>query len=181
MQQPDRPSEPWFSFLSELDTAMGEPVDLHCMGGFVVSQHYGFPRETSDLDVLALIPNHMVARVSELAGRESALAKKHRVYIDHVGVVNYPAEYDSRLIRAFPLWPYVHLWALEPHDLALTKLERSKDRDIRDVIFLAQAGLSHRDQLVSRFEDELEPYISGRTPTWNRTTLEMPIDACWPG
>jgi hypothetical protein len=93
---------------------------------------------------------------------------------------NWTLNSTSRLVRAFPVWPNVRLWALEPHDLALTKLERSIERDIRDVIFLAQAGLIDRDTLVARFEAELEPYITGRTATWHRTTLKMWIEACWP-
>src|SRR6266550_1081002 len=50
-----------------------------------------------------------------------------------------------------PVWPNLRLWAPEPHDLALTKLERSNERDIRDVIFLAQADLINRDTLLARF------------------------------
>ena len=84
------------------------------------------------------------------------------------------------MVRVFPIWPKVRLWALEPHDLALTKLDRSNDRDIRDILFLAQSGFIDRDTLISRFESELEPYISGRTPTWHRTTLKMWVNACWP-
>ncbi len=176
----ESPVEPWLSFLTELDGSLDGPVDFHCIGGFVVSQHYGFGRETADLDVLTVIPPEPGARVAELAGKGSALQQKHRVYIDHVGVANYPEAYASRLVRAFPIWQNVRLWALEPHDLALTKLERSNDRDIRDVIYLAQAGLIAQDTLISRFEAELEPYITGRTPTWNRTTLKMWVEACWP-
>lgn len=178
--QADCPSEPWFSFLTELDAQLDEPADFHCIGGFVVSQYLGFGRETADLDVLSVIPSQVAGRVVQLAGKGSALHVKHRVYIDHVGIANYPDNYESRLVRAFPVWPKVRLWALEPHDLALTKLERSIERDIRDVIFLAQAGLIDRDTLVSRFEAELEPYITGRTATWHRTTLKMWMEACWP-
>ena len=130
-----RPSEPWFSFLTDLDAALEEPVDFHCIGGFVVSQHYGFARETSDLDILTVVPRDIALQVVELAGRGSALHKKHRVYMDRVSIVNYPDDYETRLVRAFPVWPNVRLWALEAHDLALTKLERSNDRDIRDVMY----------------------------------------------
>ncbi len=175
---PNRPAEPWLSFLTDLDAALDAPADFHCIGGFVVSQYYGFARETADLDVLTVVPREAGERVTQLAGKGSALHKKHRVYIDRVGTANYPADYEDRLVQVFPLWPKFRLWALEAHDLALTKLERSNDRDIRD--FLAQAGLITRATLVSRFETELEPYITGRTPTWNRTTLKMWIDACWP-
>ena len=174
------PSEPWLSFLTDLDAALGGPADFHCIGGFVVSQHYGFARETADLDVLAVIPPEAAQCVAGLAGKGSPLQNKHRVYIDHVSVANYRDDYQARLVRVFPLWPNVRLWALEPHDLALTKLERSNDRDIRDIMYLAQAGLIVRETLISRFEKELEPYLTGRTPTWNRTTLKMWVDACWP-
>ena len=177
---PDRPAEPWPSFLTELDAQLAGPADFHCIGGFVISQHYGFGRETADLDVLTVIPREVAEQVFQFAGKGSALQKKYRVHIEHVGVANYPAGYESRLVRAFPIWPKVRLWALEPHDLALTKLERSNERDIRDVIFLAHSGLIDRDTLVARFETELEPYFTGRTPTWHRTTLRMWIDACWP-
>lgn len=176
--------EPWFSFLGDLDAALESPVDLHCIGGFVVSQHYGLARETADLDVLSVIPPEAAEQVSVLAGKGSRLQRKHRVYIDRVGVVNYPDDYETRLLRVFPNWPKVRLWALEAHDLALTKLERSNDRDIRDVLYLAlylaQAGLIHSETRILRFETELAPYITGRTPTWDRTTLKMWSEACWP-
>ena len=89
----ERPSKPSLSFLTDLDAALDEPADFHCIGGFVVSQHYGFARETADLDVLTVIPPETAQRVAELAGKGSPLQKMHRVYIDHVGVANYPDDY----------------------------------------------------------------------------------------
>jgi hypothetical protein len=177
---PDHPCEPWLSFLSALDAQLNQPADLHCMGGFAVSQIYGFDRQTADLDVLLVTPREAGTRVLQLAGRRSNLQKKHSVYIDYVGVANYPADYEERLHRVFPIWVNVCLWALEPHDLALTKLERSNEQDIRDVVFLARSGLIQRQTLVSRFEAELEPYITGRTSTWHQTTLGLWLEECWP-
>ena len=62
------------------------------------------------------------------------------------------------MIHIFPFWRWLKLWALEAHDLALTKLERSIDRDLQDVMYLARAGflqagntnraLSERDAAV---------------------------------
>jgi len=150
------------------------------MGGFVVSQYYGLGRETADLDILSVIPKHLAERITEVAGRGSTLRKKHRVSIDYVQVANYPDSYESRLIRAFPYWKNIRLWALEPHDLALTKLERCSERDIQDIIYLAQAGLIRPDTLLARFEAEMEPYIVGRTTTWHRGTLDMWVRSCWP-
>ncbi len=98
--------------------------------------------------------------------------------MDRVGVTDFPDSYESRMVRAFPAWSKVRLWA---HDLALTKLCRSNERDIRDVMYLAQAGFINEETLVRRFEIEMEPYIAGRTPAWHLTALRMWIDACWPG
>ena len=95
----EHPAEPWLSFLTELDAALDGPADFHCIGGFVVSQHYGFAREMADLDVLTVIPQGAAERVAEIAGKGSPLQKKHRVYIDHVGITNYPADYEERLVR----------------------------------------------------------------------------------
>ena len=57
------PCEPWLSFLTELDATLDEPADFHCIGGFVVSQHYGLGRETADLDVLSVFPKAAAERV----------------------------------------------------------------------------------------------------------------------
>ena len=176
----ESPSEPWRSFLSDLDALLGQTADFHCIGGFAISQYYGFARETADLDVLSVVPQPMRAAVAAAAGQGSVLHKKHRVFVDQVGVASFPDAYASRLQRAWPIWSKVRLWIPEPHDLALTKLERSNERDIRDVVFLARAGLINEATLGVRFESEMEPYLIGPTPTWHRTTLNMWIKACWP-
>ena len=49
------PAEPWASFLRELDELLKAAADLHCLGGFVVTQQYGIGRETSDIDFLSAV------------------------------------------------------------------------------------------------------------------------------
>ena len=83
---------------------------------------------------------------------------KYHVFVDRLAVVNYPDDYGSRLIRLYPVWDRVRLWALEPHDLAPTKLERSLPHDIRDLIGLADAGLIDRNTTVARFEGNVAPH-----------------------
>jgi hypothetical protein len=64
----------------------------------------------------------------------------------------------------------VKLFALEAHDLALTKLERNFERDREDVMYLAQAGLINRETLVSRYYQELRPNFLSRHE-WHDKTL----------
>jgi len=42
--------------LEELDQHAKEETRLDCTGGFVVTQCYGFSRETADLDALVIAP-----------------------------------------------------------------------------------------------------------------------------
>ena len=65
--------EPWRSFLGELDRLLKGPVELRCLGGFVITQQYGIGRETSDIDYLALAAQSRDDDVEALAGLGSTL------------------------------------------------------------------------------------------------------------
>jgi hypothetical protein len=57
MHRVEGPQEPWRSFFDELDSCFTEEVQLHCCGGFVVTNLYGVARDTNDVDFLSMIPN----------------------------------------------------------------------------------------------------------------------------
>jgi hypothetical protein len=95
------------------------------MGGFVISMVYGFSRSTADLDVLEIAPAEVGRSMLELGVRGGPLHKKDKIYLDHVGVAHVPEDYEDRLL------------ALDPYDLALSKLERNIQRDRDDVLHLA--------------------------------------------
>lgn len=136
------PSEPWRSFLHDLDTRLKAAVALRCLGGFVVTQQYGLGRGTSDIDFLSISAVSAEDNVEVLGGLGSELYKKYRVYLQYVGIATPPCDYADRLQRMFPKaqWTRLQLFALEPVDLALSKLERNSDRDREDVLGLARAG-----------------------------------------
>ena len=64
--------EPWRAFLKALDESLLEGVQLHCIGGFVVTLLYGLSRETSDMDVLTAVPHDRLTELQTLAGQGSA-------------------------------------------------------------------------------------------------------------
>jgi hypothetical protein len=137
----DAPTEPWRSFLNCLDQEIEEVTELHCVGGFALVQSYGVQRATADIDVLSLASHGASAGLIEVAGKESALRRKHGVYLDVVTVASVPAGYLSRLTPLYPgSWNLLRLFALEAHDLALSKLERNFERDRADVEHLARSG-----------------------------------------
>jgi Nucleotidyltransferase of unknown function (DUF6036) len=167
-------AEPWRSFLAEIDGLLKDSVELRCLGGFVVSQQYGVGRETSDIDFLSVIAQSPDDNVEDLAGLGTKLHRKYRLYVQRVGIVTPPAEYASRLTRMFPAapWQHLRLFALDPTDLALSKLERNSERDREDVVRLARAGYIDPEVLKCRYYEELQPYLLSKL-SWHDKTLEL--------
>jgi len=77
--------EPWKSFLKEIDETAKEPIELYCLGGFVITLLYGLERSTADIDVISVIPRYTASGLLEIAGKGSSLHRKHGVYLDVVG------------------------------------------------------------------------------------------------
>jgi hypothetical protein len=172
--QPELP-EPWRGFLAALDATLTTPVHLYCIGGFVVTACYGFPRPTADIDALAVLPGRTLENLVPAAGRGSGLHATHGVYLDIVTVVTCPDGYEGRLIELFPAtWQHLRLSALDPYDLALAKLERNLQRDRDDVLYLAKVVPLDVGVLRERYHQELRPYL-GR-PEREDLTLGLWID-----
>ncbi len=77
-------------------------TELHCIGGFAVVQAYGLERSTADIDVISEVPYGSNQRLIELAGKESAIHRKHGIYLDIVTVASVPEDYQTRLIAIYP-------------------------------------------------------------------------------
>lgn len=148
--------EPWRSFLYELDELATAETRLDCMGGFVVTQLYGFSRTTADLDVMEIASREQQLRLLEAGRQGGALHLKYKVYLDRVGVANVPENYEERLREMYVgVFRQLRICALDPYDLALSKLERNIQRDRDDVKYLAKAVPLVLDALRERYEKEL--------------------------
>ncbi|CAN5348982.1 hypothetical protein BH10ACI3_BH10ACI3_14600 [soil metagenome] len=132
-----KPPEPWNSFLSDIDAFVTDETHFHLLGGFVVTVIYGEARTTRDLDALTTV--RLGRDLLAYAQQGSELHKKHRVYLDPVGVATLPENYADRLTETFPgTYQNLKLFALDPYDIALTKIERNTTRDRDDVKHLAR-------------------------------------------
>jgi Nucleotidyltransferase of unknown function (DUF6036) len=130
---------PWNKFLIELDRLLNEPLERHCIGGFVLVHFYGLPRTTGDIDYCSEVPGNL--NLDEIAGQGSPLHKKHRVWLHRVAVANIPEEYQARQREMVPgEFKYLKLLVPDPYDCILSKLERNngKDRDDADYLFRSQ-------------------------------------------
>jgi hypothetical protein len=167
--------EPWQSFLSDIDASLHEDVELHCLGGFVVTVLYDLARPTADVDVIAITPRSEIESLMSLAGQGSDLHRKHKVYLQLVGVATVPESYEERLTEIFPGgFKHLHLLALDPYDLALSKLERNTQRDRDDVKHLARTVPFDLDKLQERYQKELRPDLGN--PEREDLTLKLWIE-----
>jgi hypothetical protein len=175
-QRRDLPS-PWADFLGELDTLLGETIELHCIGGFAVVAGYGFPRGTNDLDYRTLIPHNLINDLQRLAGPGSALARKHKVYVQRVGVGSIPENYEDRLAELHRgRFKRIRLFIPDAYDLVLSKLSRNIERDRQDVEYLANIAQLDAKVLRTRYTEELRPLVMGDVRQHDQT-LEFWIEA----
>jgi hypothetical protein len=169
---------PWDVFLAAVDRQLSQPIELHCSGGFVITFCYGLPRPTGDVDYVSIIPYDEQARLQAIAGPDSKLAKKYKVYLQYVGWASLPEDYVQRLVEMFPgRFERLRLLALDPYDLALSKLDRNSPKDREDVAFLARTVPLDPAVLRERYESELRPYLAREK--WHDQTLELWLESCF--
>ena len=178
MPPTNQPPEPWLSFFAEVDFCLEEEIQLHCCGGFVVTQLYGGARTTSDVDFLGIVPSVRMGLI-DIAGKGSPLHRKHKIYLDAVTVATPPENYQDRLVPMFPdAWHRLRLFALEAHDLALSKLERNIERDRDDVQQLVRAGYLKPEILRERYYSELRSNLLAHQGRHD-LTLRLWLEAYW--
>ena len=172
----NRLPEPWNSFFADIDAAFTESIELHCLGGFAMTSLYALQRPTADVDLLPVGSRSVTRQLIELAGEGAPLHRRHRIYLQIVGVVTVPLNYEDRLIEMVPGgFKHLHLFALDPYDLALSKIERNTQRDRDDVKHLARSIPFDVRILQERYQTELRPDLGN--PQREDLTLKLWLDA----
>lgn len=135
-----------------------------------------FSRTTGHLDVLEIAPGAVGRSLLELGMQGGPLHKKYKIYLDRVGVAKVPDSYEDRLTEIFPnVFKHLRLLALDPYDLALSKLERNIQRDRDDVLHLARAVPFNLEVLKERYQKELRWQLGH--PEREDLTLRLWIEA----
>jgi Nucleotidyltransferase of unknown function (DUF6036) len=165
---------PWKEFLTEIDGMLSEPLELHCVGGFVVAYFYGLPRTTGDLDYYTAVPADL--NLLEVAGEGSALHKKYRVCLHRATVMTLPENYDTRLTEmAKGQFKHLRLLVPDTYDCILSKLERNGDIDVNDAEYLFRSQKLDAQVLRDRYENEFRTYVIGDVARHD-TTLKLWIE-----
>jgi hypothetical protein len=165
---------PWFDFLSDLDKALADEVEVICLGGFVLTLIHGAPRNTGDIDYLTVAPTDASAEIERLAGKESKLAKKYRIFFHRAGgVTDLPENYDERLSTLDVGLKRLSLKILDVYDLVLSKLTRNSPKDREDVKYLAKKFALNFSVLYDRYSREMKPWIP------NMGRHEVTLNVVW--
>src|SRR5487761_918129 len=99
---------------------------------------------------------HRGRRLMQIALQGGPLHHKHRIYLDRVGVAAIPENYEDRLTEMFPgAYRHLRLMALDPYDIALSKLERNSQKDRDDVRYLSRTVPFNLATFQQRYETEL--------------------------
>jgi hypothetical protein len=115
-----------------------------------------------------------------LGGPDSLLAKKYKLHLQHFPAISLPEDYETRLSEMCPgRFKNLHLYAPDPYDLILSKLERNSQKDRDDVAFLAESLHLSPELLRERYKRELRPYLANEAR--HDLTLKLWVDVCFEG
>ena len=126
-----------------------------------------------------MCPRNSQDRIEHLTLGEAGgpLHKKFGVHLDlRAAVAQMPEDYENRLTEMYPgAYSHLRLLALDPYDIALTKIERNNERDRQDVRDLARLIPFDLSLLKERYFQELRPYLN--RPEREDLTLQLWIEA----
>jgi hypothetical protein len=165
---------PWKDFLGEIDKSLEKSLEIHCIGGFALVFYYGIPRTTGDIDYYTALPADL--NLEEMAGYDSALHRKYKIYFHRVTVTTLPEEYEERLSEmATGQFERLRLLVPDPYDYILSKLQRAGLKDFDDALYLFRSRKLQSEILRERYHRELRDYLIG-PPEQHDGTLKRWIE-----
>ena len=156
------------TFLIDLDRAWDGPsgprICLRIIGSTALMMQTSYARGTKDRDVLEadVLRGEVGARLKALAGPNSRLHAKHRVYLDIVG------RGIPFLPRMPEFLPVPHLDAQLAHfrvevlsvlDTVVAKLKRFNANDIDDIEAMVRLDLVDPERLGERFRSAVDVFL----------------------
>lgn len=157
-------------FLKNVDALwkpMGfEPIPLEIIGSTALLLQTDYVRATKDTDILEIgdLPQILWETLKEMAGKNSTLAKRHRLYIDLVktGIPFLP---PKRLLTPLKelneALKHFKVSALHPVDVVVSKLKTFRPSDLEDIKAMIDRSLVPPAQLVERFKLAKEQWLMG--------------------
>ena len=146
------------NFLQELDQRLNKKFDLFVVGGGSITLFYDHQNTTLDIDAV-----EVDARILKIAGEKSALAEKHKVYIQKISEVGFSAPKDwktkTKLLKDLSFM-HLAIYVADIHDVVLGKFARLEARDIKDISGLFKNGHINIDFLLKRLNQNTKELMN---------------------
>jgi hypothetical protein len=146
-------------FLRDLDrdwepTQKGK-IPLSIIGSAALFLQTDYDRGTKDSDILETpaISSEISQKLRALAGKDSPLFKKYRVYMDivKVGIPFLPQKPIFHTVPELKGLTNFSVQVLDIVDVAVSKLKPFRPRDVEDIEFLVSKKLISHKKLLERF------------------------------
>ncbi|MBI4375835.1 MAG: hypothetical protein HY549_05230 [Elusimicrobia bacterium] len=142
-------------FLAAIDAGWrpigDEPITLQIVGSTALMLQADYTRGTKDSDVLESSggPLPLKERLLALAGRETDLHKRFRLYIDVIdrAILFLPQQPEFRPLQGLALKNF-KIEVLAVNDVVLSKLKRYNRDDTNDIRTMAAKGLIDHNLLI---------------------------------
>jgi hypothetical protein len=146
------------------------------MGGFAAIVLYGLNRQTAHIDVLEIAPTAVVTEFRRLRRYGRLSAPEVRNLSRSRGSCSCARMVRESTTEMFPgTCEHLHLMALDPYNLALSKPERNIQRDRDGVRHLARTVPFDLDMLQGHYKTELRWQMAN--PNREDLKLKLWIDA----
>lgn len=135
-----------FDFLEEVDKELEAPITLVAVGGTALTL---LDAKASTMDVDFTIPRNDYAVFKETVG---GIPHGFKIHCWNDGMVFSQILPDDYLIRSTPVkkMEHIHLRALNPVDIVVTKIGRLDTRDIQDVETAIRRFKLRKSQIAKR-------------------------------
>lgn len=149
-------------FFRDLDAAWkdkGERILFQVIGSTALMLQFDYERLTNDSDVIetAQFTAPVKAKLEGLAGKNSPLFSRYRLYLD---IVNSAIPFilpraNYRPVPSMNGLKNFNVHVLDVLDVAVSKLARFKASDVGDIRAVVELGLISHTAFVARFRDVL--------------------------
>lgn len=160
------------ALLLDLDAqwqALGEPrIRIRILGSLSLMLQTNYDRITKDGDILFAPPveGPVKDQLLALGGPETALAKRHRVYVDIVnsGILLLPHHPSyNPLPDLTARLKHFEVEALSILDVVITKMNPFRTTDIKDITAMIDRGHVTHEQFLTRFQSAVDRFADGAT------------------
>lgn len=145
------------TFLTAIDANLRQKVRITVIGGGAIALAHGVDRNTTDIDTL---DNQTDALRSAIRKARSDTGLD--IPLAPARVSDVPWHSDQRMIRVLKELEKLEVWALEAHDVALSKTVRGHENDFAAIKKLHEKVALDQATLVERWLTEMTHVIGKR-------------------